>query len=422
MDNISIKAVGTKELWEQFQRKPMDIYNQEALRMKESGIDESPTMSGVLEQLSPSEPGDQLDAFERLMMEAGIRTKSNWRAGYFASNAASFLKNDGTRALFTEFFARNWRHVTYKMSNDEKSDMLKQERAILLSDTGVVGSWERPYTDSNVVRQDREVGIPIPVSELVAMTTPIDGDNYRSYKLVYDAEQLRKFRVGESADIPIADIVGSESSVRLKKYGRGLRATYEQMRRMKVDKLARFIQMMAIQSEVDLVSAALDVLVNGDGNASTAATAYNLTTLDSATTASNMTVTAWLAYKMLWEQPYMLSTALMRSDMALKVAKLDVGSANIPLAGANMAGLRSGFVPINQFADSTRYGWTSDAPANKIVGFDASKALERLTEIGSDITETARFVTNQTQVLVMSEVNGFAILDQLATKILVVNA
>lgn len=421
MDNISIKAVGTKELWEQFQRKPMDIYNTEKLRMKESGIDESPTLSGVLEQLSPSEPGDELDAFERLMMEAGIRTKSDWKAGYFASNAGAFHKNDGTRALFTEFFARNWRHVTYEMDGAEKRDMLKK-RAILLSDTGVLGSWERPYTDSSVVRQDREVGIPIPVSELVAMTTPIDGDNYRSYKLVYNAEQLRKFRVGESADIPIADIVGSESTVRLKKYGRGLRATYEQMRRMKVDKMARYIQMMAIQSEVDLVSAALDVLVNGDGNASTAATTYNLTTLDSATTASNMTVKAWLAYKMLWEQPYMLSTALMRSDMALKVAMLDVGSANVPLAGANMAGLRSGFVPINQFADSTRYGWTSDAPANKIVGFDASKALERVVEIGSDITETERFVTNQTQVLVMSEVNGFAILDQLATKILVVNA
>jgi len=412
---IEFKELGTRELWEQFQKKPIDIYNTVANRMLESGIEDTPTLSRALEEISPSQKGDQLDTFERLMLEAGIRTQSDATAGYWASNASAFTRNAGTKALLTEFVARNWRKVSYGMS---------QHRATFLSNDGVTGSWERPYSDAMGIRPSERIAPAIPLNELISMTTAIDSDTYRSYFLTYDAEALRKYRVGETADIPIAKLTGGDTSIRLHKYGRGIQASYEDLRRMRVDKLAFYIQWMALQSEIDKVSAAMTVLINGDGNASTVPTTHNLTTLDAAATAGTLSLKGWLAFKFKFVNPYIVTTALMQEAVALQLALLNTGSANVPLATvpAGQGGLGTGLTPINQFADTVRYGWTSDAPALKIVAFDSRFALERVTEIGSEISEMERYITNQTQIMTMTEVEGFAVRDGAATKILNVNA
>lgn len=413
--DIQITTMGTEELWEQFQRKPVDIYNTVANRMLEGGNEDSPTMSRVLEEISPSEPNDQLDAFERLLLQAGIRTKADHVAGYYASNASAFARNAGTKALLSEFFARNWRKV---------SRALSEQRAVFLNNDGVAGSWERPYSNATMPRLSQQIAPAIPLSEIVAMTTPIDSGLYQSFFLTYNAEALRRFRVGESADIPVAKLTGSNHTIQLKKYGRALQASYEELRRMRVDKLAYYIQWMALQSEMDKVAAALDTLVNGDGNSGTTPTTHNLTTLDSAATAGTLTLKGWLAFKMKFTNPYMVTTALMQEAVALQLALLNAGSANIPLVNipGGQGALGTGLRPINQFADNVGYGWTSDAPALKVVGFDNRMALERVTEIGSEISEMERYITNQTQILTMSEVEGYAIMDAAAVKLLDVNA
>lgn len=410
--SIQINQLGTRELWEQFQVKPLDIYSTVAARMKEEGVEEAPTLTRALEEISPSEKGDKLDAFERLLMEAGIRTRSNPEQGVWASSAGKFAQNAGTRALMTEFFARNWRKASYAMT---------QQRAVFLSNDGVAGSWDRPYADAMTPRLSQQLAPSIPLSELVSMTTPINGDTYRSYYLTVNAEQLRMYRVGESAEIPITKIVASDRTITLKKFGRGLQASYEDLRRMRVDKLAYFIQLMAVQSEIDKVAAVLDVLVSGDGNSGTP-TNYNLTSLDSAATAGTLTLKGWLAFKMKFAQPYVVTTALMQEAVALQLALLNTGSANIPLIGANLGNLSTAITPINSVADNVRYGWTSDAPALKIVGFDNRFAVERVTEIGSEISEMDRYITNQTQILTLTEVEGYSILDSNAVRTLNVNA
>lgn len=415
--SVQITQLGTRELWEAFQANPIGVYVQAATRMKDAGMKETPTISRVLEEVSPTEKGDKLDAYERLLQQAGIRTKSDPVAGYFASKADVFTESKASRALFVEFFARNWRKVSF-------GQMSTQERAVLLSDDGVAGSWERPYAYAATARQDKQVAPAIPLSELVAMTTPIDADTYKAYYLAYDETQLRRFRVGESATIPLAKITGADRNINLKKYGRAIEASYESLRRIRVDKLARFIQVMSVQSEIDKVAAVIDVLVNGDGNANTTPANHNLTALDSGTSAGTMSITGWLAYKMKFVNPYMITTALMQEGIALKLALLDMGSANVPLIAipAGPGGLGTGLRPINRTSDNVGFGWTSDAPANKIVGFDNRMAIERVTEIGAEISEMERFVLEQTQMVTMSEVEGYAVMDPNATKILTVNA
>ncbi len=412
---FQIKEMSTRDLWSALQNAPMDLYKDVAQRMKDAGFNEKPTLSRALEMLSPTESADKsgLDTYERLMEEAGIVTRTDWQAGYHATNAGVFAKNPGTRALMAEFFARNWRKV---------GSMSVEERATLLSDDSIIGSWQRPYYDASKPRFSQQVAAAIPLSELVAMTTAIDNDSYRSSYLTYDASQLRQTRVGETADIPIANLVSTEQTIRLKKYGRGMRASYEELRRMRTDKLAYYIQWMAIQAEIDKVAAAIDTIVNGDGN-SNAASSYNLTALDTTATAGTLTLRGWQSFKMQFPQPYMMTTALMQSAIALQVGLLNTGTANIPLAAqTNAGGLGTQLTPINQFGDGVRYGWTTDAPANKIVGFDRARTLEHVIETGSEISEMERYITNQTQVIVMSQVEGFSILDKNAARILVVNA
>lgn len=410
---VKVTGLGTNDLWELFRAGPMGFFRQVAAEMKDRGIEDAPTFSRALEYASPSDPKDGLDAFERCLKQAGIRTRSDHRSGYYASPVSAFLQDEGTRALMVEFAIRTWRRMAFAGT---------QERAILLSSDGIPGSWQRPYFDGPAA-WEQQVKPAIPLSELVAMTSPIEGNLYRSLFLEYDATQLRLYRVGEGAKLPVATIVTRDHTITLKKYGRILRATYEEMRRIgRIDKFAWMIQQMALQAEADKVAAGLDIIINGDGNTDTAAAVHNLTTLDAAATAGTLTLEGWLAFKMKFANPYYITTGLMQEAVALQLALLNSGSANVPLSMTVLGGLGTSLVPINQFSDGVRYGWTADAPALKVVGYDKRFALEQLVEVGSQITETERFIQNQTQDLAISEVQGFAVLDPSAALILDVNA
>ena len=406
MTEATITKLDTRQLAEIFFRNPLALYGRISNDMREGGLEDAPTLSRALEFASPSDKGEA-DAFRRLLRHAGIITQSDRQAGYYASVAEKFFKGEGNRALYTEFFAREWRKVTAAKPG---------QRAVLLSSDGQPGSWQRPYYDTTA-RQDQQVAPAIPLSELIAMSTPISGNLYRSLYLQYDAAQLRKFRVGESAEIPIATVTANEHTIQLQKFGRGVSATYEELRRMRVDRLAFFIRLAAVQAEVDKVAAALNILVNGDGNASTAATNYDING-DFGETAGALSLSGWMQFDMAFTQPYVMTHALMLKAIALELRLLNTGSANIPLAGLPLGGRAIDVTPINQTAGGVRYGWTTDAPANKIVGYDKRFAIEEVTEIGAEITEMQRFVKTQTQELVMSEISGFATLDANAVKTL----
>lgn len=357
-----------------------------------------------LELLNPTQQDDQLDAFERQLRVAGIITRSDPAAGLWASSAAVFADTKIGRALYPEFFARQYRKGMYS-------------RSVVLSSDSLLQSWNRPYAEAQGVRWEDRIAPAIPLSEIVAMTTPVTGTDYRAAYMTFDATQVRRYRVGEAADIPLGKLVEAEHTIRLQKYGRGIMLTYEAMRRSRIDRMAWWIQWSAMQDEIDKVSAALTILIAGDGN-NNAATNVALNTLDTAAVSGTLTLKGWLAFRQLFAQPYMMTHALMRSAVALQLMLLNTGSANVPLAGANLGGTAVALTPINLTADAVRYGWTDDVAANVILGYDRRFGVEMVTEIGSTITETERYITNQTNVLVSSEVVGFAILDGSAARTL----
>lgn len=381
-----------------------DIYK-EAYKNKRS-------LSAHLNALHPEKDfNDGLDGFQRLLMLADINPSTDIENGEWSDPFSKFLETDSTRALVPEFCARKWRQVA-----------APNKRAIYLSGDQVDGSIARPYADTPGARWDTNLAPAIPLSEVEAMTTPVDGDAYRAFYMTSSVTATRMYRVAEGATIPRAKMVGGQRTVRLVKFGRAIELTYEAMRRMRIDMVSLHVQRMAVQAEIDKVAWALDTIINGDGNSGTAATVHNLTTLDAAAVAGTLTLKGWLRFRMQFANPYYPTTALANEAVVLQMMLLNVGSANQPLMSLP-AGTFGGLQPINPgLASGMRVGWTSDAPALKIVAFDKRITVNHLVEVGADISEVESFIGKQTKLITLTEVEGFQILDGNGARILDINA
>lgn len=350
-----------------------DLY----VQAQEKGI----TMSQLLEQMYPAAEGDKLTAFERSLKQQGIVTKSVHAKGFSADKVEAFYRTDENKILFPEYVATTMR-------------------------TELMAESILPYLTSNI--------------------TTIDSNTYKSTYIHFDDKNKkasRKRRVTEAAELPTAQIRFKEKSINIFKFGLAIQSSYEAIRRMKIDMLARHIAFISIMQGLDQVDDVLEILVNGDGNEGTAATRLTASQLDPAATSGKITRRAWMATLMRFF-PYGATTAVGNENAILSLLDMmapdnmaqimDSLSANssINLAVRTPQGL---FSQINLL-------YYPDAP--KIDGADTLSvlhrdyAVEKVVEAGSDISEADRFITNQTQVLTISENAGFASMYPQATKIL----
>lgn len=368
------------------------------------------SLSAHLETLYPSEATDQLDAFERVLAVGGIRTHSDFSAGLYASTMGDLLDKPNTRALVPELMRRFWVKATTAKGPSTRNLYTGYE--------STVGSWERPWAAASDIRDQNKIQAAIPTDSLIALNSPVNGDVYRAYYLTPSAADSRMHRVGAGAEIPTLKLTAAERPVQLYKYGAGLAATYEQLRRQSIDKIALHVAMIAVQAEVDKVSTIIDIAINGDGNAGTAGTEYDITSIDSAATANLVTLKGWLGFKMKFQSPYSMTVALCREDVALQLLLLSTTGSVVPLVSLPSDQF-GGFSQINpNLRGSVGLGWTNDVPAYKILAMDTRMAIERVIEIGGNVSEVQRFASNQTETLYLTEVEGYAILDPGAIKIL----
>ncbi len=358
-----------------------------------------------------------LDAFERMLASKNIAVRSDPAAGVYTAELSELHKLGGStaagKALTVELGYRLWRG-----QGQRKTPQAQVRAPIFTTSDYPVNSWANPYYDDPTIRESIRIEPQIPLSELVAMTTAIDGPDVRSFVIVNNKDDQHLARVNETAEIPRVKVMGVEREVKLRKYGRALEISYENMLRMRMDYFSYLIAKLRITAETDKVAVALNTIINGDGNPNTGAESFNLTALDPSTTANNLTLRAWLRFKMKFKNPYAITTALGQEDSILKLWLLDTGNANIPLvtiAGA----LGSGTItPINRSGDNVRVGWLDEAPAGKIVGFDRQNALHRWVWPAMSITEQDNFISNQTNLMTFTESEAFSVLDPNGNKIL----
>lgn len=403
------------------QARAAELHQRLNINMFEEAYTQGMNFTSLLEKEDPSaEYRDGLNSFERQLAMAKIRTNGDRYGGFTASLFDEFLKTDATRALAVEWVATVFRDAkkTIDRAGIKELSRVLSADTVYGSDDYAINTAFRPYIDSARERVD-QIAPAIPISELVGATTPINGNTYRSIYLTPDDTQLHFVRVGEAAEIPAVKMAHGQKAIDLYKFGRRIIQSYEVLRRTPIDVVARHIAWLAVQAEVDKLSLLLDVAINGDGNAGTAAPIDDSTTLDPLSTTA-LTFKAWVSWLMQFDNPYIMNVLIARKSNMLNLMLLPVSTTgNMPLvAVAPAVGLGS-FLPINRAVDqSIRYGTSEDAPATSYVGMDSRFGIERITEIGSDITEVARFIRNQTQDLVMSEVEGYAKSDPKAVRLL----
>lgn len=413
-----IPSGAAKPAVEEVRARAQEIARSLGLETYRDAYSKGETLSAYLERQMPySEYRDGLDAFQRCLMLNGIKVRSvDGEQGVVADKFEDFFSSDTRRALLPEWWRREYKRGQGLPVNT---------RSLFLSQDSEPGSLLNPWSDQQTPRVNKMIAPAIPVAELIALTTPIDSDAYRALYMTDDAAAQRMVRVGEAADIPTTKVTQGENVIRLSKFGRALEVSYETLRRLRIDRVAYLISRMAVQAEIDKVAAIIDVLVNGDGNSNTAALSHDLTTLDTGATAGTLTLKGYLAFKLKFANPYALTHVLVQEAVALQLLTLNMGSANLPTSTMPTPAVRgiTSFDVINPtLREGTRLGVESNAPTLKIVGFDSRYAIERVTEAGATISEVERVIRNQTQIVTMTETEGYAKLDQNSTRLLDVDA
>jgi len=309
-----------------------------------------------------------LDAFERQLMISDIITNTDVANGIRAHTVERFYMSDNpdSLVLFPEFIAR-------------------QIRAVQLQ--------------------------PSIFNALVAMTTGIDRDVYRSFYITEDTDEQRMRRVQEGAEVPLAKLTGGDHVINLKKYGRRLEATYETIRHAALDRIAFHIQRLAQQYQIDKAEAGIGIIINGDGNASTGATTVNLSAMDPVA-AGSVTGKAWINFMMEFDEPYRPTVIVAEKDRVTELLVMNVGSANLTMAMlAQLQGsLGSMVLPEPVVGPYSVYGRNLTDLADSVLAIDRANVLEHVTEIGATLTEVDRIISRQFDQIVMTEVSGFAIL------------
>lgn len=425
MDTLQVVGTGFRDL-------PLGMNLWAEARSREGGKDPE-SLTQCLERIDPSDQYSQdpglahLDAFERQLLACGIQTRSDPARGIWCSRVGSFWdsRKEGSAILFPEFCSRVWRSAGngYVSSSGERlyrPPLTERER--FYASTSPISDVLYPDLISDIVRQ-KQIAPTLPLSMLVAITTPCDSGVYKAFRLTDDQDERRMRRVAEGTEVPTAILTGADVAINMKKYGRQLMGSYETFRRMAIDRFAIHIALLAIQAEADKVTTAIDVIVNGDGNANTAATNTNISTIQTGWVAGDdPNAEAYLRWRMLWQNPYVNNIIVARETNVVKLAFVNVGSANVVLGQLNGVFGIGGIELVGPQIGPVMVGWDSTSPANAWVGIDNRFAVEQVVEIGSELTETDKLITSQFNIIVFTESLGWAIFDPNATRTLTLNA
>jgi len=336
------------------------------------------TLSRYLERLDPTPEGSRLDAFERQLKARGIFTKTIFEKGITASVFEdAFYRTEDNDVLFPEFIARSVREA-------------------IVQDTVL------PY--------------------LIGQYTTINSNSYKTFYVDDQPTKQRKKRVTEASELPKCKLTSRTQEVSIYKFGRAIEASYEVIRRMQIDMIALHVKRIGIEAAKDKVEEVITVIKDGDGN-SNAAEILKLTDLDSAAVAGTLTAEGFLRFLMKFK-PFPVDTLIASEDAFVQIVL-----ANFPNLSTTdlLAMLANGSTTIDVSAPqlpskTVTLLWDDSITGLTVHGISRPYAIEQVTEAGSDIQEAARFITNQTQVLTISENSGFSKVFKEATKTLNMDA
>ena len=328
------------------------------------------TLSMFLELSNPKAEDSNLDAFEQLMKEAGILTKSMPNKNLFASSVEAFYRTDENKVLFPEYVAR----------------------------TLVQSMTEYPL-----------------YQHLVATRSGINGGVYEASYLDFgdpkNKKALEMRRVVEATDLPQANLKLGKSAIKLYKYGRAVGISYEALRRMSIELFKMHINKIGIEAANNKVAEILDVIKNGDGN-DNAAPIITQTSLG-ATSAAKLSREVLVKFLLSFYSAGGCNTVIANEAGFMQVLNVLYPSASE--AGITDELLTKGLdlsvsMPQNLVTNFTLLynpNIEKDGGKEVIYGINKNTAIEEVYELGSTIQEADVNVINQTKAMTISENSGF---------------
>ena len=306
----------------------------------------------VLESLDPSENyrGTALegtDAFQRQLKRFGIRAK-----GAGSSPVEKFFRTMDSAVLFPEYIART-------------------------------------------VRQGMEENDILP--DIVATTTVIDSLDYRSIYSNPDDEAKVLLSVEEGGEIPTTEVSTKEHLISLTKRGRMLVASYEALRFQKLDLFGVMLRQIGAHIQQQMLSDAVKVLENGDGN-NNAAAQYTVGTNPISGTEGTLGYNQLIEF---WAQfdPYTMNTMLCSNSTMTAILKIP--ELQNPLTGLNFQGTGKLTTPLG--AQLHRTVAIAD---DVIIGLDKRYALE-LVRAGDVMVEYDKLIDRQLERAAITSISGF---------------
>ena len=331
----------------------------ENLKLEKGLYTTGKSFTKALEELDPSEEYigtelEGLDAFQRQLKRFDIKV-----AGKGSDTVEKFFKTSDSAALFPEYISR---------------------------------SVYQGIEENNIL------------PKIVATVTDINGMDYRTIASVPSEDDKTLKVVSEGDSIPETSVKTQENLVKLQKRGRMLVASYEALRFQRIDHFTVTLRQIGAYIAKMQLKDAIDVLMNGDGNAN-AITETN--TASSGTLTYTDLVDFWNSF-----DPYNLTTVIASPSLMAKI--LSMAQFNDAAAGLNFHATGKLVTPFG--AQLMKSASVADG---KLIGLDRTCALEQV-QAGGVLTEFDKLIDRQLERAAITTVCGFAKIFTPASKALCV--
>ena len=329
--------------------------------------------------------------FDNIKLEKGL-----YSGGNFTSALESIDKDEnykGTPFEGLDAYQRQLKRYNIKVSGPG-SDCI--EKFFSTSDSSVLF----PEFVSRCVKQGMQQADIL--SSIVATTTTINSNDYRSISSDMSSDDKELKVVGEGAYIPQTSVKTKDNLVTLRKRGRSLVASYEAIKYQKLDLFAVTLKQIGAYISKTLLEDAIDVLRNGDGNANSA---HVTQTATAGTLAYSDLVSLWCSF-----DPYNMNKIIASPDMTsaiLNMSQFRDAAAGLDFHGTGKLVSPFGAELINSSAMASGY----------LIGLDKNASLE-MVKAGDIMTEYDKLIDRQLDRAVISCTVGFAKMFKDASKVL----
>jgi hypothetical protein len=244
------------------------------------------------------------------------------------------------------------------------------------------------------------------LEQLIAVTTTVPAGSFKMPYLRAEDEEHGHYRIAEGAEIPLLMLAFQEREGNVYKHGFRLKATYEALKRTPIDLFEFHLGREAADRALVEEGVAIGTLVGGDGNSGTEATEYDVS--DFGGTPGTVDPTSLFNVLAIAEESGLdLTMAIAQRATGVKLLMATYGSANHPLFLGASPIASGGSLAENLVVPPLHF--RTGAPAGKVVLPDAGSSLGRAIEEGSEIQESDRDITTQTEQITYTRTDGFYI-------------